>query len=80
MGRKGLNNTEEKETEVVPYHFLYKLCGEEHREEVRAIMREYGITWKEAPPNKFYCIGDPKYMLDMRLHQYGMSQDWTDFC
>ena len=67
------------EEKSVPYHFLFKLCGgEEHREQVREVMREYGITWKELPPNKFVCIGDPKYMLDPKLHEFGMSQDWSD--
>ena len=79
MGKKSLNNVDELERQdFIPYHFTFRLCGEEHREHVRAIMREYGITWREIPPNKFFCIGDPKYMLDMRLHEFGMSQDWVD--
>ena len=76
MARKKNDNGVE---EVVPYHFQLKLCGEEHREEVKQIMNEYGITWREIPNSrKFFCIGDPKYMLDVRLHQYAMTQDWTD--
>ena len=77
MGRTRKNNDVVEESSV-PYHFLFKLCGEEHREQVREVMREYGITWREFPPNKFVCIGDPKYMLDPKLHEFGMSQDWTD--